>query len=75
MTKNEARTVIKTAMQGTLQCGVNINDVIEILQSLKVGLCEHAEHIKQIDLHLRVEETLCQSKSKSDGQQKNEKVS
>ena len=75
MTKNEAHIVIKTAMQGTLQCGVAINDVIEILQSLKVSLCGHAEHLKHVDLHLRVEETLCLNKSKSDGQPESEKVS
>jgi hypothetical protein len=61
MTRNEAHVVIQAAMQSTLQCGVAIHDVIEILQSLKVSLCDHADHL---EIHKRVEELLCQSKSK-----------
>jgi hypothetical protein len=54
MTRDEARIVINAATHTAMQCGVAIHDVIEILQCLKIDLCNHADHL---ELHKRVEES------------------
>ena len=54
MTKDEARLIISSAVSSARNCGVDLNEVIEILQTLKVELYEHKQHI---DLHLQIGET------------------
>lgn len=53
MTKDEARLIISSAVSSARNCGVDLNEVIEILQTLKVELYEHKQHI---DLHLQIGE-------------------
>lgn len=54
MTKDEARLIIRSAVSSTLNCNVDLNEVIEILQSIKVELYEHKQHV---DLHLQIGES------------------
>jgi len=46
MNKDDASHMINSAIYAVLERGVDINDVIEILQCKKVQLCEHANHIE-----------------------------
>lgn len=45
MTKGEARIIIQSAVMSARECGVDIDKLVEILQTIKVHLCEHKEHL------------------------------
>jgi hypothetical protein len=46
MNKDDASHMINSTIYAVLERGVDIHDVIEILQFKKVQLCDHANHIE-----------------------------